>query len=144
MRLKAKLAVGALLWLVGLFNASAAHADVRVRIDKSSQTMTVWVNGYVHAVWPVSTGRGRYATPGGAFRPQRLEPRWYSRRYNNAPMHNAIFFNRGYAIHGTTEVGRLGRPASHGCVRLHPSHAAELYTLVRTYGAGRTRIWVAR
>ena len=58
-------------------------------------------------------------------------------------MPHAIFFHRGYAIHGTMYVSRLGRPASHGCVRLHPSHAAMLFALVRSEGMGRTRIVVS-
>jgi lipoprotein-anchoring transpeptidase ErfK/SrfK len=120
--------------------ASGANAGVRVSIDKSSQTMHVYVNGSLRHVWPVSTGRGRYRTPSGTFRPQRLERRWYSTKYNNAPMHNAIFFHRGYAIHGTNHVRQLGRRASHGCVRLAPRNAARLFSLVRSYGGKRTRI----
>ncbi len=119
-----------------------AQADVRVRIDKSSQTMTVWVDGSYYSSWPVSTGRRGYSTPGGSFRPSRLEPRWYSRKYDNAPMHNAIFFHGGFAIHATNYVSTLGQAASHGCVRLHPSHARELYSLVKTYGARSTRITI--
>ena len=121
-----------------------ASASVHARISKSAQTMYVYVNGSLYYSWPVSTGRGRYATPSGTFRPQRLERRWYSTRYGGAPMHNAVFYSGGYAIHATTEVGRLGSPASHGCIRLHPSHAAQFYSLVRSYGAGRTRISIGR
>lgn len=124
--------------------APAASADVRVHIDRGSQTMRVYVNGSLHDEWPVSTGRRGYATPGGTFRAQRLAKRWYSSKYNNTPMHNAIFFHGGYAIHATSYVSQLGRPASHGCVRLHPSHAAELYGLVEAYGRGRTRITITR
>ena len=58
-------------------------------------------------------------------------------------MPHAIFFHKGYAIHGTDYVSRLGQPASHGCVRLHPSHAAALFALVRSQGMGRTRIVVS-
>ena len=36
--------------------------------------------------------------------------------------------------------GPLGRPASHGCVRLAPSNAARLYALVERHGKGATRI----
>lgn len=118
----------------------AADAAVTARVSKSAQTMTVYVNGNLEYVWPVSTGRGRYATPAGSFRPQRLERRWYSSKYNNAPMHNAVFFHGGYAIHATTETGKLGRPASHGCIRLAPAHAQTFFALVRSYGAGATRI----
>jgi len=132
----------AAIGLAALLLPATAHAQVVVRIDKSSQTMNVWVNGEHRHSWPVSTGRGGYSTPTGNYRPTALRPRHYSSKYNNAPMHNAIFFNRGYAIHATTEVRNLGRPASHGCVRLHPAHARELYGLVKSYGSRNTRISV--
>ena len=64
---------------------------------------------------------------------------WYSRKYDNSPMPNSIFFVGGYAIHGTNHVKGLGRPASHGCVRLHPSNAQILYRLVQARGAGNTQ-----
>jgi lipoprotein-anchoring transpeptidase ErfK/SrfK len=123
---------------------AAASANVHARISKSTQTMHVYVHGELYYSWPVSTGRGRYATPSGSFRPQRLEKRWYSTKYRGAPMHNAVFYSGGYAIHATTEVARLGAPASHGCVRLAPGHAAQFYTLVRSHGAGKTRITIGR
>ena len=55
-------------------------------------------------------------------------------------MPHSIFFHGGYAIHGSYETKYLGRPASHGCVRLHPSNAAALYSLVRRHGSGKTVI----
>jgi lipoprotein-anchoring transpeptidase ErfK/SrfK len=55
-------------------------------------------------------------------------------------MPHAIFFRGGYAIHGTYETRNLGRRASHGCVRLHPANARELFHIVETYGHGRTSI----
>lgn len=117
-----------------------AHASVLVEIEKSTQTMYVTVNGVTRHRWPVSTGRGRFGTPSGVFRPKRLERRWFSRRYYHSPMPYSIFFHRGYAIHGTTELSRLGGPASHGCVRLHPRNAATLFSLVRAFGPAQTRI----
>ncbi len=119
-----------------------ALADVRIRVDKSSQTMTVAVDGWSQYQWPVSTAKRGYYTPTGSWRPTRLERSWYSRKYDNAPMPNSIFFTGGYAIHGTTHVGQLGRPASRGCIRLHPAHARELFALVRQYGARNTRITI--
>jgi len=68
------------------------------------------------------------------------KPNWFSREYYNSPMPYSIFFYHGFAIHGTNDLGRLGGPASHGCVRLHPSHAAALYALVERNGRGSTRI----
>ncbi len=128
--------------LAPLAFAGPARADVFIAVNKSSQTMSVVVDGRERHRWPVSTGRYG-GPPSGAYRPERLERSWFSRKYDWSPMPHAIFFHKGYAIHGTTYVSRLGRPASHGCVRLHPSHAAELFALVRREGMGRTRIVVS-
>ena len=126
--------------VVSLFAALPASASVVVQISKSSQRMTVSVDGAPRYTWPVSTGRSGYGTPSGSFRPQMMARRWYSKKYYNSPMPYSIFFYYGCAIHGTTDLGRLGGPASHGCVRLHPSHAAALYALVERNGRGNTRI----
>lgn len=127
-----------------LLLVTPASADVRIHIDKGSQTMNVWVDGWHYASWAVSTGRRGYGTPSGRFRAHRLEARWFSRKYDNSPMHNAIFFHGGYAIHGTSYVSQLGRPASHGCVRLHPSNAADLFSVVRSRGLASTRITITQ
>src|SRR4051812_44050571 len=113
-----------------------ARADVLVRIDKSSQSMSVIVNGQHRHTWAVSTGI--YGTPSGTFRPQSLAR--HHRSTNNAPMPYSIFYDGNFAIHGTTHVSRLGGPASRGCVRLHPANAATLFALVRAEGLGNTRI----
>lgn len=131
------------LLLAALFVAFAtagASAGVIARIDISKQTMTVSEDGAVLYSWAVSTARRGYRTPRGSFRPLRMHKMWYSRKYDNSPMPYSIFFSGGYAIHGTNAVGSLGRPASHGCVRLHPSNARTLYNLVRAHGSGNTRI----
>jgi hypothetical protein len=120
-----------------------ARADVLVQIDKSSQRMAVSVDGAMQYDWPVSTGRSGYGTPSGVFRPQLMARRWFSRKYYNSPMPHAIFFYYGFAIHGTNDLSRLGGPASHGCVRLHPSHAAALFALVERNGPRRTRIEIS-
>lgn len=125
-----------------LVMASGAEAKVSVRIDISSQTMSVSVNGWPYASWRVSTARSGYWTPRGAFRPYLLKRMHYSRKYDNSPMPHSIFFLGGYAIHGTGYVRSLGRPASHGCIRLAPGNAARLYSLVRQYGKSGTRITI--
>jgi lipoprotein-anchoring transpeptidase ErfK/SrfK len=113
---------------------------VQVHIDISSQSMAVKVNGWHHASWRVSTGREGYYTPRGSYSVKRMAKVYYSRKYDNAPMPNSVFFHGGYAIHGTNHVKALGRPASHGCVRLAPGNAAALYALVQRHGPRRTRI----
>ena len=121
--------------------AQAAHANVMIIIDKSAQKMTVTVNGEDRYTWPVSTGRDGYDTPSGDFQPFRMEKDHFSREWDDAPMPNSIFFTKiGHAIHGTYEVRNLGRPASHGCVRLAPQNAATLYALVKDEGVFNTRV----
>ena len=127
-----------------IFAGPASAASVVAHIDISTQTMQVSVNGAARYVWPVSTARAGYHTPTGHYRPIRLERIWHSRIYDNAPMPYAVFFRGGYAIHGTNAVRNLGRPASHGCIRLAPGNAAKLYTLVRQHGPSSTRIQITR
>jgi len=119
-----------------------ARADVRAVIDLSEQRLRVYVDGALRYTWLTSTARRGYRTPVGTYRPIRLERSWFSRKYDWAPMPYSVFFHGGYAIHGTTEIRNLGRPVSHGCVRLHPSNAAILFNLVRQYGKSHTRIVV--
>src|SRR6266568_9684019 len=111
--------------------SSRADAAVVVQIDRAVQRMAVIVDGAPRYNWRVSAARRGYITPPGSYHPEMLARRWFSRRYYNSPMPHAIFFYHGFAIHGTYELSRLGGPASHGCVRLHPSHAAALFALVQ-------------
>lgn len=118
---------------------SYSKGRIVAKVDLSSQTMTVSRNGRVLYRWPVSTGRSGYRTPRGTWRIHRMHKRYFSRKYHGAPMPHAMFYYRGFAIHGTNQISRLGRPASHGCVRLHPSNAARLFSLVRRHG-GTVRV----
>ena len=117
-------------------------ASLVANIDVSSQTMTVSQYGQVLYRWNVSTARSGYFTPRGTYRPQRTARMWYSKKYHMSPMPYSVFFHGGYAIHGTNAVRQLGRPASHGCVRLHTANAAVFYSMVREVGFGNTRIVV--
>ncbi|HEU0113713.1 MAG TPA: L,D-transpeptidase [Thermomicrobiales bacterium] len=123
-----KFVVAAAAWLVSL---SCAHANIVITVDKTAQRLSVAVNGAARYQWPVSTARWGYRTPNGTYRPQRLERKWFSREFDNSPMPYSIFFHNGYAIHGSYEISHLGRPASHGCIRLHPEQAAILFKLVK-------------
>jgi len=111
--------------------STPAFADIDVIVSKKHQSMEVYENGELLDVWPVSTARKGYVTPTGTYYPYSLQRMHYSKKYDNAPMPNSIFFNGGYAIHATPHIGNLGHPASHGCVRLSPTNAATLYELVK-------------
>ena len=122
--------------------SARADAGVLVTVDKTAQQLTVEVDGAVRYRWPVSTARWGYRTPNGTYRVERLERTWYSRKYDWSPMPYSIFFNGGYAIHGSYEISRLGRPASHGCIRLHPKNAAVLFELVKERRSATTIVVV--
>lgn len=113
-----------------------------VDIDLSNQRMTVSEHGVMRHTWAISSARYGYRTPTGTYQPTWMSKMWYSRQYDYAPMPHAIFFHKGVAIHGTYALSMLGRPASHGCVRLAPRNAAELFRLVSAHGKGRTEIVV--
>jgi hypothetical protein len=136
-RFGAPLAAVLLLALTAL----PASARLLIEIDKSSQRMIVSQDGVRIHVWPVSTGLRRYDTPSGAYTPFRMEKDHFSREWDDAPMPHSIFFTtKGHAIHGTDHVRNLGRPASHGCVRLDRQNAATLFSLVRQQGMANVRV----
>ncbi len=114
-------------------STATANATARIHIDLSTQTMHVESSSGSYS-WPVSTARAGYSTPRGYFAPTGMQRMHYSKKYHNSPMPHSIFFRGGYAIHGSYATGALGRPASHGCVRLSPGHAAALYQMVQREG----------
>src|SRR5262249_41991838 len=124
-----------------LFVGHAAQAKVDITVDQSAQIMTVAVDGVPRYHWPVSTGIPSRATPDGSFRAFRMEEDHYSKEFDDAPMPHSIFFTKvGHAIHGTDSEGRLGTPASHGCVRLSKANATTLYALVQEQGVLNTTV----
>jgi lipoprotein-anchoring transpeptidase ErfK/SrfK len=137
------LCAGAIAALFVLLSAAdRAKAAILVQVDRASQTMEVVVDGYARYSWPVSTGRRGLPTPAGTFHPQSMARQWFSSKYDNSPMPHSIFFHGGIAIHGTYETAYLGRPVSHGCVRLQPANASVLFGLVQQEGMGATTIVV--
>ena len=151
MRAKHVLAATTMCLGLGVW-AGGARAAVNIQVDLSSQTMHVTSGDGQSYDWPVSTARKGFVTPRGRYGVQSLQAMHYSRKYHDSPMPHSIFFKGGYAIHGTYETGSLGAAASHGCVRLSPDHAAELYGMVRAEGASisivgspaRSEVQVAR
>src|SRR5271168_3186459 len=124
-----------------LFAAGAAQAKVSITINKDAQMMTVSVDGVQRYRWPVSSGIPSRETPNGTFRAFRMEAEHYSKEFDDAPMPHSVFFTKiGHAIHGTDSEGRLGTPASHGCVRLSKANASTLYALVQEQGVLNTTV----
>ena len=124
------------------FEATTSPASkVLVVIDKPTQKMKVFVDDMELYSWKVSSGLPGHATPSGAYTASSMNEIWYSKEWDDAPMPHAIFFTKqGHAIHGTEETKKLGRPASHGCVRLAPENARTLFALVKEKGLQNTEI----
>jgi lipoprotein-anchoring transpeptidase ErfK/SrfK len=112
-----------------------------ININKAKQKMTVFVDGIQKYDWPVSTGRAGYSTPSGTYTATSMNEIWHSKEWDNSPMPHSIFFMKdGHAIHGSYEVKHLGKPVSHGCVRISPENATMLYALVKTNGLENTQV----
>lgn len=120
----------------------ASAATLTANVSISTQTMTVMHRGEVVGRWPVSTARRGKVTPTGNWSAKWLSRHHKSSRYNGAPMPFSIFYNGNYAVHGTYQTKKLGRPASAGCVRLSPENAKKLFALVKVEGLENTRIIV--
>ena len=131
---------GAMLFLTAGSGTAQAANKIVARIDISDQRMEVLVDGRSTFQWKVSTAGKGYVTPTGSFKPTRMEEMWYSRKYDMSPMPHSVFFKGGYAVHATNALKRLGTPASHGCIRLHPDNAADFFQLVRVFGPSNTSI----
>ncbi len=115
-------------------SSRSASGRVTAKVNLTNQRMTVYQGGRVIHTWPVSSGRSGYTTPTGTWTVHRMHKEYYSKKYDNAPMPYAMFYHRGFAIHGTNAISRLGRPASHGCIRLHPDNAATLFSMIKRSG----------
>lgn len=120
-------------------------------VSKRNQKLYLYVDGQVQNVWDVSTGAEGHSTPNFDRHPEgRIYDRYSSSTYPGGDyrglgnMPYAVFIRGGYAIHGTPESNwpRLGRRASHGCIRLHPDNAFKFNRLVRANGIRNTWITV--
>ena len=130
----------ALILMPGVALAERIVAHVSI----TSQLMKVYHEGRLLFTWPVSTAKAGKIIPPGTYSPEFLSRHHRSKRYNNAPMPFAIFYDGNYAIHGTDQIKRLGQPASHGCVRLHPDNAKILFEMVKAEGMENMRVVIVQ
>lgn len=130
--------------LVGTVSVKSLEAvEVVARVDLAKQRMQVFVAGKRKFVWRVSTGKKGWRTPPGNFQPYKIYRNYYEKRWNaNLPYLVMIHASGGIGIHGTHQSGRLGRPASHGCIRLSVGNAAKFYKLVQMHGLYNSKVTV--
>lgn len=128
------------------YPAAASAGNLYVRVDKGVQKAWVVLNGQTLFTWDVSTANERLncgkngsfkkcQTPSGVFFPVLFKEYHYSRAWKAVMPYSVFFDQDGDAFHAATasELMDLGRPASHGCVRLHPSHAKIFFELARNH-----------
>jgi lipoprotein-anchoring transpeptidase ErfK/SrfK len=114
-----KIAIAALL-----LSTTICYADATIVVSIKKQTLSMTNDGVV-TTYPVSTAGNGMITPVGKYQPESYQVMHYSKKYHMSPMPYSIFFKGGYAIHGVYggDNKRIGHPASHGCVRMHPENA---------------------
>ncbi|RPJ76689.1 MAG: L,D-transpeptidase, partial [Alphaproteobacteria bacterium] len=126
-------------------NSCKIWADV----DKSAQRVYLYIDGVMTYTWKTSTGKSGYTTPDFDRHPNgRIYDKYTSTKYPDGDynglgnMPYAVFISGGYAIHGTTRGNwsKLGRTASHGCIRLHPDNGQIFNVLVRRNGI--YNVWI--
>lgn len=120
---------------------SAANAAPLVaKVDLSSQRMNVYVNGKKKYSWSVATGKRGWRTPTGSYTPITTYRARYVKRWRMTLPYAVVLKSTGIAIHGSN--GPMGRPRSHGCVRLSVPNAAKFYSLVNKYGKWGTKVTI--
>lgn len=99
----------------------------RVVVSLSDQMAYVYRGNTLMAATTISSGRDSKPTPSGIFNIFKKMPMYRSKKYDNAAMPYAEFFDpAGIALH----AGFVGNsPNSHGCVHLPSSFAKKLYSV---------------
>jgi lipoprotein-anchoring transpeptidase ErfK/SrfK len=104
-----------------------AAGPERVVISLSDQMAYIYRGETLMAATTISSGRDDKPTPTGVFSILNKTPMYRSKKYDNAPMPYAEFFEpHGLALH----AGYVGdEPNSHGCVHLPAAFARKLYSV---------------
>lgn len=102
-----------------------AAAGRRIEVSLRRQLAFLIQRGIVRRTVAVSTGKRGYVTPSGDFTIYRRERLSWSMVYDVWLRWAAYFHPKGIAFHRSRRV--LPYPASHGCVRVPPPFAREVY-----------------
>ncbi len=136
-----------MLWGATCYRISC---PVWIRVNKATQTLSLYLNGSTTpVVYLVSTGIKGRNTPNFDTHPDgRIYNKYTSSKYPGGDynglgnMPYAVFISGGFAIHGTPKGNwvKLGKQASHGCIRVHPDNAKYINQLVRANGV--SNVWI--
>jgi lipoprotein-anchoring transpeptidase ErfK/SrfK len=134
-------------WLAVLFVAAGEALAQETRltarrivISIPDRELALMEDGRVVKIFPVAVGAAATPSPLGSFMiATRLShPSWYGRGKVVRPGRSNLLGPRwiglsrkGYGIHGTSNPRTIGRPASHGCIRMQNADIIELYGRVK-------------
>jgi lipoprotein-anchoring transpeptidase ErfK/SrfK len=127
------------------------RGPIRLVADVSDRKLHIYDGEEIARSYTVAVGTAKYPTPRGSFRirkvvwnPPWVPPKspWAKKETPKAPGQKGnpmkvvkIFFREpDFYIHGTAQVESLGDAASHGCIRMEPSEAAEVARYVMEHG----------
>lgn len=124
----------------GKWEVSADAAHHLIRVDLALQRLFVYEDSVLLYTFKCSTSVTKKILPWdvspdiphdhiGVFSILAKEPIHFSKK--GVKMPHALKYWEGHFIHATEKIDQLGRPASDGCVRLHPRDAKQLYSLAR-------------
>ena len=130
--------------MLNAFSVPADASNIVAQVHLTQQRMDVLVDGVKKYSWRVSTGKDGWRTQAGTYQPFAQTPFYFSKKWNMSLPYLMWIGQDGTAIHGTALTGHLGRPASHGCIRLDTPNAAILYKLVEANGMSSTTVVVTR
>ena len=129
---------------MGCWAVPSYAAPLKATVDLAKQRMHVYVDGKKKYTWRVSTGKKGWETKPGAYTPFAQREKFYSSKWKMSLPYLTWIGEDGTAIHGTYQSKRLGRTASHGCIRLSIGNAKKFYRLVERYGFWGTQVIVKR
>lgn len=127
----------------------ASGDDLELRVNLPSYELEVLVGAEVLRTYDVTIGKPSHFTPPGDYTITRIEwnPWWHPPDSDWAagespaapgpdnPMGRAkIQFDDLLYIHGTEALDHIGRPASHGCIRITNDEVLELARIVISHG----------
>ena len=111
----------------------------RIVVSIPDRKLALVEDGRVAKIYPVAVGAAATPSPAGSYTvaARVSHPTWYGpgkvvppgKRNPLGPRWIGLS-RKGYGIHGTSSPRSIGRPASHGCIRMHNSDVEELFELV--------------
>ncbi|MEJ7759623.1 MAG: L,D-transpeptidase family protein [Gemmatimonadaceae bacterium] len=142
--------------------AKRPAAGLKLTAVLSEHRLDVTRGDSLLGTYDISIGKDEHPTPNGTFKIKKLiwNPRWVppdaewaknktakapGDKLNPMKVVKIFFKEPDYYIHGTADLNSLGGRASHGCLRMNPTEAAEVARWIMAHGgAPRPENWFLR